>query len=123
MNVSTYSLFLVAIGGAFGSVIRYLFVFIQKTFLPLQTFPIATLVVNLLGSFLIGSVLARADSDTLRALLIFGFLGGFTTFSSFSAENLNMRLNGKVLSSIFYITASTAGGILLAYLGYIAFKN
>ncbi len=92
-------IFLVAVGGALGSVARYLMAStIQKS--TGWEFPIGTVLVNALGCFLIGLlyvwlVARHAPREDLRGLLMVGVMGGFTTFSSFSLETVTLMLNGS----------------------------
>jgi CrcB protein len=113
-------LVLIAAGGAVGSVLRYLIGgMVQRTFHP--DFPIGTFVVNVSGCLLIG-VLAKffLHSQTelpMRAALIVGFCGGFTTFSAFSLETLGLMQGGEwaralayaLLSCVVCVSATMAG--------------
>ena len=113
----TSNLIHVAIGGAFGSVLRYL----TFRLVPMTGFPLGTLIVNATGSFLIGFVFvylqSRMIDDSLRLFLVIGILGGFTTFSAFSLETLNLLQNGSpgkgflniAVSVILCLFACTAG--------------
>ena len=83
-----------------------------------------TLTVNVLGSFIIGilvGISAKSDliSTDLRVFLMVGFCGGFTTFSSFSSENLMLMQNGQVFTVLIYTSLSILLGFLAVYLGYI----
>ena len=104
-------LLLIALGGAVGSVTRYLLGgLVQRSFHP--DFPIGTLAVNVLGCLLIG-VFAKLffHSQTalpLRATLMIGFCGGFTTFSAFSNETLGLILGGEWLRAGMYVLLSCA---------------
>jgi CrcB protein len=82
--------------------------------------PIATLFVNLVGSFLIGLIIASSvrNSDSWRLLLVTGFCGGFTTFSTFSLENLRLIEQGLFLTAAQYMVMSLAGGLVFVFLGY-----
>ena len=101
---------LVAIGGAVGSVCRYLVgVVALRLFGP--AFPWGTLIVNLAGSFAIGvltELLARRFNASLelRVLLVTGFLGGFTTFSSFSLDTIVLYERGAFALAAAYVLAS-----------------
>lgn len=115
---------LMAIGaGSFlGGIARYL---MSRWFqgLFLTAFPIGTLSVNVLGSFLIGlfyGIFERAPFlDTeLRMFLTVGFCGGFTTFSTFANENLMLLREGNFFYAGLYIFFSLFLGLLAAYLGY-----
>lgn len=116
MNV----ILLVAVGGAVGSVARYL----MASGIQASTgwdFPIGTVLVNILGCFLIGILyvllVARPDPrHDLRALLMVGVMGGFTTFSSFSLETVTMAMNGNfggaTLNVVISVVACLVGTIL-----------
>lgn len=111
--------FLVALGGAAGSVLRYG----TALFTGTKNFPVATLMVNIIGSFLIGLVFAlslksQSFNNNWKPLLAAGLCGGFTTFSAFSLENLQLLQQGKILLCIFYIALSVTSGLLAAWLGY-----
>ena len=100
---------LIALGGAGGSILRYLLGgAIQRS--SGSGFPIGTMLVNVSGCFLIG-ILVRQFlnmqlSHELRALLIVGFCGGFTTFSTFSAETLALIEGGEYARAIAYVLLS-----------------
>jgi CrcB protein len=88
-------LLLIGVGGFLGSVARYLLSGTVQTLLRSETFPFGTLAVNVLGCFVVGLVSYLADSrgaftgDT-RAFIVVGVLGGFTTFSAFGNETINL---------------------------------
>jgi fluoride exporter len=114
---------LVGLGGFVGSVLRYLVSKLNVTWQVLAI-PMGTLTVNILGSLLIGllvglSAKSNLISNELRLLLMVGFCGGFTTFSSFTYENLILMQNGQFLTVILYTTLSILLGFLAVYLGYI----
>ena len=112
-------LILVGIGGMIGSIGRYLAGKVVQTRTD-SIFPYSTLSVNLLGSFILGLILSIATRRNLSPewglFLGTGVCGGFTTFSAFSLENLNL-LQQKPALSILYISISLAGGVLFAALG------
>ena len=102
--------FLVALGGAIGSVLRY---YVVQWALRLMgpAFPWGTLAVNVVGCFVIGvfaELIARRfnASMELRLLLITGFLGGFTTFSAFSLDAISLFERGEAVAGGIYIAAS-----------------
>jgi fluoride exporter len=103
---------LVAIGGALGSVCRYLVgLWALRQFGP--NFPWGTLTVNVAGSFAIGLlvelIVRRYDaSPEMRLLLITGVLGGFTTFSAFSLDVITLFERGAALAGATYVLASVA---------------
>lgn len=115
---------LIGTGGFIGSVARF---FVSKLNLYVDFFaiPVGTLTVNVLGSFIIGfltgitekSVLLNAD---LRMLLMVGLCGGFTTFSTFTGENLALMHNGQFLAVFLYTGLSIILGFLAVYLGYVS---
>ncbi|RFB93844.1 protein CrcB [Rhizobium leguminosarum bv. trifolii] len=102
--------FLVAVGGAIGSLLRY---YVGQWSLRLMgpAFPWGTLAVNVVGCFVIGvfaELIARRfnASVELRLLLITGFLGGFTTFSAFSLDAISLFERGQAVAGGLYIVAS-----------------
>lgn len=104
------TIFLVGLGGALGSILRYVSVGLTNKYFQ-GTFPIATLAINILGSLLIGlfiGIIAKyyPDNQPLKFLLIVGFCGGFTTFSSFASENYSLFQNGQQFMAYLYIIAS-----------------
>jgi fluoride exporter len=110
---------LVGLGGAAGSILRY----VVSLMLMNRGFPLATLLVNIAGSFLIGLVLALGIKNenfagNWKLFLATGICGGFTTFSAFSAENLQLLQNGKTGMSLLYIAVSIGAGIGATFLGY-----
>jgi CrcB protein len=116
------TILLVGTGGFIGSVARY---YVSRLNLQVDFFsiPVGTLLVNILGSFLLGfltgvaakTILLNAD---LRLLLMVGLCGGFTTFSTFSGENLMLMQNGQLLSVLLYTALSIILGFTAIYLGY-----
>jgi CrcB protein len=112
---------IVAIGGAAGSVLRYLATIISIKFYN-NNFPIATFIVNILGCLLIGIFIGIFDrygnfNENFRLLLITGFCGGFTTFSAFSSENISLMQNGNTFLAITYIGLSVIIGLLAVWFG------
>jgi CrcB protein len=113
----TRPLLLVALGGALGSLARY---GIAEWLGAGHPGP-ATLIVNLVGCFLIGLVVSVLDRDAhaLRALLGAGFLGGFTTFSTFSVDVRSWLADGEVLKACAYVVVSVVGGLVAVWLGLL----
>ena len=120
MNIQ--QILIVAAGSAVGGFMRYATAQLlsfsagsEKHFLP-------TLVVNLIGSFIIGLAFALSIkytwSEWITTFLVIGILGGFTTFSSFSLDILRLVQNGQSSLAITYILASVIGGVSLAYIGF-----
>lgn len=115
-------LLIVGLGGFFGTMARYLVsrINLLENFLSL---PLGTLTVNVSGSFLIGILTGLASkseilSADMRLFLMAGFCGGFTTFSSFTNENLQLIQNGQFLSAAVYTVISLLLGFLAVFLGY-----
>ena len=109
----------IVLGGAAGTVARYLLSLGMQR--ASGEFPFGTFLINVTGSFLIG-VLARVlsthgSNPVLRAALTIGFCGGFTTFSTFSAEFVTMVEQGRALRAIVYVVASVTVGISATVLG------
>lgn len=120
------NLFLVAIGGASGSVLRYLvhWIVARKS---LSTFPYQTLIVNIVGCLLIGLLIGylsrfQNENESLKLLLITGFCGGFTTFSAFGLENMNMIQNQNYQMAFIYTSLSLVLGILAVGFGIFISK-
>ncbi|MGE3726775.1 MAG: fluoride efflux transporter CrcB [Candidatus Sericytochromatia bacterium] len=114
----------VALGGASGSVLRYLLVSLLRQWHPL--FPWGTLLVNGLGSMLAGVLLAYSakflpTTGPLYLLLMVGFLGGFTTFSAFSAETLQLWLSphpALPFAALLNLALNLFGSLLAVTLAY-----
>jgi CrcB protein len=108
----------VALGGAAGSLLRY---GVQRL-LPSHSFPTNTFAVNLAGCLLIGVLWAMVQKGSLgtggRLLLMTGFCGGFTTFSAFSLEGMQLLQTGRWAQYFFYVLLSVALGLLATFIGY-----
>ncbi len=110
-------LLLVALGGALGSALRYLTALLLARHYT-GSIPLATLVVNLVGCFLIGLLIGLcSETSHLRLLFITGFCGGFTTFSTFTAESYTMFREGAYGLALLYIAGSVLIGLLALWLG------
>jgi len=119
-------LLLIGTGGFIGSVARYL---VSRLSARVEWFsiPIGTLVVNVVGSLLIGFLIGISEKSPIisvewRMFLMVGLCGGFTTFSSFTGENLMLIRNGQVLPLLLYTALSILLGFTAVYLGYISTK-
>ena len=108
---------LVAAGGSFGSVLRALVGFLMKSYLPWPT-----LVVNLLGAFLIGLLVRFSENstseETFRAFWIIGICGGFTTFSTFGMDVMDFIESEKWTHGFIYLSLNVFGTLLAIFLGF-----
>ena len=115
----------IVLAGGSGALLRYL-LGRACVALNLTTLPLATLLANVIGSFLIGylswQLIHRWQlSDEMQVIILTGFLGGFTTFSAFSLEVISLFEAGFNLRAITYITLSISFSILMCLLGlYLA---
>ena len=107
----------VGFGGAAGSIVRYLLLGGILAGQTLLGFPAGTFTVNAAGSLLIGILLEATSSETLGWLLIVGFCGGFTTFSTFSADTVRLLRAGCYNAAAIYVALSVAVCIVFAALG------
>jgi len=122
------NLFLVAIGGAFGSCLRYLFLEMMVLWARGNNFPIGVVLVNIIGSFLIGILhfflVNHFDSlsPQTRILLATGVLGGFTTFSAFSLDTFRLINASQYGLAFAYIFSSVIFSILAIFFGFYLSK-
>lgn len=121
------NILLVFLGGGLGAASRYVVTTIVGARFG-SAFPYGTLTVNVIGSFIIGLLtfyfLTKNGGlpDNLRLLLVVGFLGGFTTFSSFALDTLNLGNNAE-MGLVFLNISSNVGATLLAvFIGMLAGK-
>jgi CrcB protein len=116
----------IAIGGALGSVGRYWCSGVVARLIG-ETFPFGTLIVNVLGSFVIGFFATLTGPDgrvfvgsTARQFVMVGICGGYTTFSSFSLQTLELARDGEWLYAGANVVASVVLCLIAVWLGYIA---
>ena len=117
---------LVGLGGGAGSILRYLVSFLTNKYNSLS-FPLATFIVNISGCLIIGLLVGLSLKHTevspnLKLLLMTGFCGGYTTFSAFSLENMQLLQQGNYGIMITYTLTSILLGVAAVYLGYILVK-
>lgn len=120
------SFLLVFLGGGLGSGLRYIVTITINQYS--KVLPFGTFTVNMLGCLLIGMVLGYAQKEnTLSSnqtlLLATGFCGGFTTFSAFANENLELIKNGEIFNLSLYTIGSVLIGILAVFTGYYLLSN
>lgn len=116
------SLLIVGTGSFIGGAMRYLLSTLMKNVCG-QGFPWGTLMVNLLGCFLFGMLFAvfgksNVTDNTLYLLLTTGVCGGFTTFSTFANESVQMLQQGNTWGFVGYVATSVVAGLALIALGY-----
>lgn len=114
----------IAILGAFGVLLRF---FLDKAFAG-NTFPFATLLINILGSFCIGLVFVLGNekgylSKDLSIAISVGFLGGFTTFSAYALQTVLLAKDQQQLSSILYFCLSPILSVAAAYLSFTIVRS
>lgn len=113
-------LIFIGTGSFFGGILRYLISDnVQSKYLT--AFPLGTMFVNILGCFLIGLVFGLSDrfnfSQEVRLFIATGFLGGFTTFSAFSNETVNLLRTGQLEYAFLNIGLSVFFGLIATFLG------
>ncbi|MDQ2733787.1 MAG: fluoride efflux transporter CrcB [Pseudomonadota bacterium] len=117
--MSWINFFAITVGGVVGCLARWSAgVWLNARW---SGFPLGTLFVNCVGGLLIGMALfwfERSPNETLRLLVITGALGGFTTFSSFSAESLIMLQRGELLLALAHMLAHIVGSLTAAAIGF-----
>lgn len=113
-------------GGAIGSLARYLLSGVAHRYY-IGIFPLGTLLVNIIGSFIIGLIWGFWEQATfsvnMRTFIFIGILGGFTTFSSYSLETMNLFRDNEIRLGVFNILANNVLGIAFVFLGFIASKQ
>ena len=114
--------FLLAAGGAIGTVLRYSLSGLTYRAAN-SVFPWGTLCVNLAGSFVIGLLWGIFEiqnlSSNMRTFIFIGILGGFTTFSTFTLESLNLFRDGEIRLAVTNVLASNIMGLALVFAGFL----
>ncbi|WP_041246361.1 fluoride efflux transporter CrcB [Brumicola nitratireducens] len=124
----TFQVYLfVAMGGAVGASMRYLIVQISTNLLG-KGFPFGTLVVNVLGSFLLGILYSFMQQDNgenagLRALIGIGLLGAFTTFSTFSLDTVLLIQHGEIMKASLNVFFNVTVCLISVWLALLIFKG
>ncbi len=117
---------LLAAGGAIGTVGRYAVSGLTHKYID-GAFPYGTLMVNILGSLIIGFLWGTWEtaniSSQLRTFIFIGILGGFTTFSTFSLETLNLFRDGEIKTAMFNILANNILGLIMVFGGFFAARG
>lgn len=114
------SITLIGLGGAIGSIFRFLVTtFVEGRILPIS-FPYGTLIVNVTGCFAIGIIYAFSDklnlSPELRGFLATGICGGYTTFSAFSYQSINLIRDGHTIQFFTYVLGSVVLGLVATFI-------
>ena len=115
------SLIYIGFGGFIGALARYSFNLIFGSILGLPV-PLATIFVNILGSFLMGIIFyftSNNPSEFYKLFFMTGILGSFTTFSAFSLDSINMFFEKEYLNLFLYISISVFLSIFSLYLGFL----
>ncbi len=118
-------LFVIGFGGAIGAILRYAVGGVSSRFSN-GVFPVSTLVVNVTGSLAIGFLWGFFDrfeiAPGIRSFLLIGFLGAYTTFSTFSLETFNLMRDGEYRIALINVVLSVSAGIVAVFAGYVASK-
>ncbi len=124
-RLSFTNIIYVALGAAVGGIARYLTSFFITP--PAGSFPWATFIVNVAGSFIIGLILflysERSPNESMRLLLGVGFCGGLTTFSTFSAETVQLLQLQREAVAFIYIGASLICSLAATYAGFLVARH
>jgi len=115
---------IVGIGGIFGANARFLIEYFVKDFTGPVVFPYGTLTVNMLGCIIIGMMFAFIEgynsiSPRSRLLLITGFLGALTTFSSFGLDTFNLILKNHLIIAVINVLVQVVFGLIAVWIGFV----
>lgn len=112
------SFLLVGLGAGLGALCRYLVTQIIS-FVYKGIFPLATFIVNMIGSYAMAAYLLQKPDETQLLLIVIGFFGGLTTFSTFSLESFKLLKQKELYTFIYYISMSYVVGVLLATIVHV----
>lgn len=112
--------FIIGISGALGAICRYI---ISMLFISNMLFPFSTLIANLIGSFLFAWLMTALVNryviyQSLIKAVATGFIGSFTTFSTFSLETVELLKRNEIKLAVVYVLCSIIGGLLMSQLGF-----
>ena len=118
--------FFIALAGLAGTLLRYWLSGVVARQYG-ETFPWGTMAVNVIGCFLAGAVFYLTEerflvSPAVRSVILIGFLGGFTTFSSYGLQTFTLLRDGELGLATLNIAASNVLGLLMVWTGYVVFK-
>ena len=121
-------LILVGLGGGIGSMLRFATSRLAARYISSEWALIGTFIVNVVGCFIIGLLAGwllykTGKSEQLPLLLVAGFCGGFTTFSAFAFENIQLLQSGHTLLSIFYIVGSVTIGRTFLFFKHLSLRQ
>jgi CrcB protein len=124
--ISIKNILTVIVGSGLGGAVRFISSEFLKQYFTTR-FPIGTFFVNIVGCFIIGIIYGITlkgpqDSSSIKLLLATGFCGGFTTFSAFAAENLELIRNGQQPTAFLNMLLSVLLGITATFIGTSIFK-
>jgi CrcB protein len=118
LGLSSGTILVIFLGGALGTLARYELAAHHGA--AVGTFPWVTLFVNLTGSLAIGFLVPITEHILLRPVLMIGFLGGWTTYSTLAVDTTLLGKHGDVVTALAYVLATMVGGLLLVVLGHAA---
>ncbi|MEH7124259.1 fluoride efflux transporter CrcB [Bacillus sp. JJ1773] len=115
------NILLICIGGFLGAICRYKLSILLNSHVQ-DKIPFGTLFVNLVGSFLLGVIIGMGEGEHIHFLMGTGFMGAFTTYSTFNLEAVMLLQANKKVQAITYLMLTYLLGIVLAFFGFIIGK-
>jgi len=124
-KMNHWSIVAIAVGASIGALLRWILGLFMNGWWP--TVPLGTLAANLIGGYLIGIAMTFFHhhpglDPAWKLLLITGFLGGLTTFSTFSAENVQLLMNGRLVGASLHGLLHLAGSLAATWLGILTYQ-